>query len=171
MLKVIHNPLTKNYKELKKLILGHDFPWYWNNMTSMKIGEGYKNNGYYHHCFLKRPDEDMLFSSPQSPYINQVYTVVQEILKFNNISCNVLYRMGANCDHATESGDPDQPHYDHEFPHKNLLIYFSDTNGGYTMVDDERYDGEENDIIIFDGLHYNKPPSKGRRIVLITTFI
>ena len=79
--------------------------------------------------------------------------------------------MGANCDHATESGDPDQPHYDHEFPHKNLLIYFSDTNGGYTMVDDERYDGEENDVIIFDGLHYNKPPSKGRRIVLITTFI
>ena len=163
MIKVIHNPLTENYQKLKKLILGNDFPWYWYSNNTY--------NGYYHHCFLRRPDPNLRFTSAQSQYINEAYTVVEEILNFNSITHDVLYRMSANINHSTESGSPDKAHYDHEFPHHNLLMYFSDTNGGYTMVEEEKYDGKEDDVIIFQGLHYNAPPSKGRRTVLITTFM
>ena len=39
------------------------------------------------------------------------------------------------------------------------------------MVEDKKYLGKEDDIIIFQGKHYSAPPSKGRRIVLVATFL
>ena len=43
--------LTESYQKLKKLILGNDFPWYWYSNSTY--------NGYYHHCFLRRPDPNI----------------------------------------------------------------------------------------------------------------
>ena len=63
-----------------------------------------------------------------------------------------------------------QPHMDHEFPHKNMLIYLTDA-GGSTIVEGEEFAPEEDDVIIFEGMHWHKLPKKERRVVLVMTYI
>ena len=69
------------------------------------------------------------------------------------------------------------PHIDHSFPHKNLIIYLNDPAGGDTVLVDkdykeiDRHHPKEDDIISFEGIHYQKMPKEGRRIVLVVTYI
>ena len=76
-------------------------------------------------------------------------------------------RSNANAVHADTGEQFSEPHIDHRFSHYNLLVYLS--GDGETIVEDEKYFPKENDVILFTGNHYMKRPSKGRRIVLIST--
>ena len=60
-----------------------------------------------------------------------------------------------------------EPHIDHDFPHLNLLVYLS--GDGETIVEDEKFFPQANNVILFTGKHYMKRPSVGRRVVLIST--
>ena len=57
-----------------------------------------------------------------------------------------------------------------DFPHKNMLIYLTDA-GGSTFVEGEEFAPEEDDVIMFEGLHWHKLPRKERRVVLVMTYI
>ena len=67
--------------------------------------------------------------------------------------------------------------YHHSFPHKNLIIYLNDPAGGDTVLVDkdykeiDRHHPKEDDIISFEGIHYQKMPKEDRRIVLVVTYI
>ena len=61
-------------------------------------------------------------------------------------------------------------HVDHDFPHKNLLIYLTDA-GGKTIVGNESHDPKEDDIIMFPGLmHCIETSHTKDRVVLVVTF-
>ena len=62
------------------------------------------------------------------------------------------------------------PHEDHEYPHKNMLIYLTDA-GGSTFVEGEEFAPEEDDVIIFEGIHWHELPKQKRRVVLVMTYI
>ena len=80
--------------------------------------------------------------------------------------------MNANAVYPTEKNLPSPVHVDHEFPHKNLLIYLTDPQGGTTIVEGKEYLAKEYDVILFDGKpHCARPPSKDIRIVLVFTFL
>jgi len=169
----LSNPLTNYYKQLKELINDEEFIWHWvtGSVNFSKEEEGYINKGYYTHSFLKRPEAgNLLFPKEPSEYIHIAHSVVMEILLANNIKPAVFYRISANCDHPHESELPNVRHMDHAFPHENLLVYLSDPEEGYTMVEDEKYFGKEDDAIIFNGIHCNASPKVGRRLVIIATF-
>ncbi len=173
MIDKLSNPKTERYFELKNLILRDTkFKWIWYGNTTPELNEdGYDNFGFYLHPFLTRPTPlAKCYSEPSSDYILYANNVVAEIMDFNGIDPKVFYRICANCVHPTETGNYSVPHVDHEFPHKNFLIYLTDPQDGDTVVDGEKYLGEEDDVIIFEGKHYHRPPSKGRRIVLIATY-
>lgn len=172
--KKLINPLTENYKKFKEVVNDLEFPWQWipGSVNYSKQDEGYVNKGYYTHAFLLRPESgDMLFPKQHSQHLMGVHHVMMEILLSNNIRPATFYRMSVNCDHPHESDLPNVPHVDHEFPHDNLLIYLSDPKGGYTMVEDEKYFGKEDDAILFSGKHCNASPKTGRRVVSVTTFL
>ena len=59
MLKVLKNPVTSNYTDLKKFILSNDFVWRYDTSTGMP---------FYGHTFLERPEETG-FSEPLSELI------------------------------------------------------------------------------------------------------
>ena len=63
----------------------------------------------------------------------------------------VMYRANANMTIPSETGKSliGPPHTDHECPHKNLLIYLTDGNGGPTIAGDEKYFGQEDEVILF----------------------
>jgi hypothetical protein len=174
MIKILNNPKTEKFKELKNLMLGSGFPWHWVSQSTCNLDtKGYDDFGYYSHIFLDRPDytENSFYSRVNSNKIDLVHTVLVEILKHNNITPQVFYRICANCTHPTETNRMSVPHVDHYFPHSNLILYLTDPNGGETVVEKEKFLSKEDDVIVLKGEHHHRPPIKDRRIVIVSTFI
>ena len=175
-IKKLINPLTENYKQFKTHVNHQDFTWHWieNSVQRSQETEGYLNRGYYTNAFLMRPEAGkLLFPTENAPteYVVGIQSVMIEILLANNIKPAVFYRISVNCEHPHESDLPNMLHSDHQFPHENLLIYLNDPKEGYTMVENEKYYGKEDDAILFSGMHCNAHPKTGRRLVSITTFL
>ena len=175
-IKKLTNPLTENYKQFKNQVNHEEFPWHWIERSVQRSPktDGHLNHGYYTSIFLRRPEAGkLLFPTESAPpeYVISIQSVMEEILLANNIKPAVFYRMSVNCEHPHESNLPNMPHTDHQFPHENLLIYLNDSKGGYTMVENEKYYGKEDDVILFNGFHCNAHPKTGRRLVSIATFL
>ena len=173
-IKKLINPFTKNYQQFKTLVNHQQFTWHWieSSVQLSQKTDGYLNLGYYTHAFLTRPETgQFLFPKQSSEHVGDVQKVMLQILLANNIKPALFYRMSVNCDHASDSELPNIAHIDHKFPHENLLIYLNDPKEGYTLVEDKKYYGKEDDVILFSGLHCNASPKTGRRLVSIVTFL
>jgi len=173
----LENPKTSLYFDFKNHILSGMFPWYWfesvdNPNTPKYDKEKYTNISFYSHGFLMRPQDNHMYPNPVSSSAEKVSFMIQQILEHNNIELNCFLRIGANCVHPQSNSKvvSSIPHVDHYFPHKNLIIYFTDA-GGKTIVGDTSFDPEEDDVFLFEGEHYMQTPSEKRRIVLVSTFI
>ena len=147
------------------------------------------NTPMYNHVFLGRPNNidlyPITYSQTFMEYINEMYC---EILNINikNMSMgieptglgtyrglpfNMMCRCAANAiEPSTLENVITVPHTDHNFPHKNMLIYLTDA-GGSTFVEGEEFAPEEDDVIIFEGIHWHELPKKERRVVLVMTYI
>ncbi len=161
------------YKDFKNIVLGEDIFWKWMSYTThAEFNDEHDNFGHYYHNFLTRPQKGIChFPHSPSEYCREAHNLVYRLLtEVNGIDFDVIYRMTANATYPTESGRPSVPHIDHPFPHKNLLIYLDGFDGD-TVCEGDRKHFKEDDAIIFEGMHYHHPPSKGRRIVFIATFI
>lgn len=170
-MKKIINPRTQDYYNLKNIVLSSDFSWYWVGTTTPIINLE-SDPPYFSHCVLRRPNDNgsgYLFPFVSSSYIDSCNTVLKQILNFNKIEVNSILRINFN---LTIPGNIEhtKPHYDHEFDHKNLIIYFTDS-GGKTMCEEEQIDPNEDDVVLFSGLHYHYLPKNGRRVVMVTTFV
>ena len=190
MISKLQNPKTKSYGELKFLLSGKDFPWFYidksteNDVYEVKESESY-NLSFLSHAFLTRPGEVNLYPTHNSSHLNLASKLVCEIFKYNNIDVNCIYRINANMVFPSPSRGikVSRPHRDHCFDHKNLLIYFTNA-GGKTIVEDvsKRKDSsyslslshnpKEDDIIVFEGvMHCHEIPQEKRRLVLVVTYI
>lgn len=167
-----------NYNELKNIILGEEFPWFF--MVDAVKGEyrhgqmGVNNFPFFSHVLLDRPGDNKAYAVPVSNVLPLAERVFREICEERKISYKVLYRVNANMTLPSVTGNcqPSPLHLDHSFPHKNMLVYLTDCNGGPTMVrGQDDYYGKEDDVYVFEGLHQHKLPTSNRRIVLVYTFI
>ena len=117
------------------------------------------------------------FSEIVSNYFDQAYRILLEILKYNDLHINYFLRINANITHNYGSGIACSPHYDHDFPHKNLLIYLNQASGPTVVINNENkteeyFHPKEDAIITFEGKHYHYQPNVGeRRIVLVATYL
>tara|TARA_R100000008_G_scaffold71233_1_gene48995 strand:+ start:4135 stop:4716 length:582 start_codon:yes stop_codon:yes gene_type:complete len=188
----IDNPRTETYKKLKDKILGQFFPWSWGEKTittdwqspdyvdDTVVGQ-HEDFGFYSHGFLMRPvkntDVTNCYPTVSSPFIKEAHDLVTEILDYNKVKYNLIFRMAANCIHTTQHRRYSPLHEDHPWNHTNLLIYLTDTYNGDTVVENkekdqfEQYFGREDEAILFRGVHCHRPPAFNRRIVFIATFL
>jgi len=174
----LNNPLTEEYNILKKEILSPNFPWYWNEATiDGNVSDGMENTPHFGHVVVKRPNDygdesRCLFPKVTSQYSEICNLVLNQIFDFNEIKVNCVYRISFNLTLAL-SDKPIPKHYDHNFPHKNLLIYFSNSGGKTVCLESEKksHDPKEDEIIVFEGLHYHYLPKTDRRVVLVATYI
>ena len=158
MIKVLENPITSNYLQLKDIVLSPSFPWLYTISTKMP---------FYSHVFLDRP-ENGKFTNPQSDLLPLNLKVLDEIIQHNNLFDRCFFlRSNANAVHADTGEQFSEPHIDHRFPHFNLLVYLS--GDGETIVEGEKFFPQADNAILFTGEHYMKRPSTGRRVVLIST--
>ncbi|NBW57532.1 hypothetical protein EBR43_07085 [bacterium] len=174
LIKQLINPKTQSYLEFKNFVLSLSFSWYWNSLIGdqhLNV-DGYHNIGHYGHVFLERPEQvKNRIPRQTSEYLNDVSNIILEILESNNIEVNSFLRISANCVHSSDQILNSTPHVDHEFDHKNILLYLTNV-GGSTVVKDEIFTPNEDDIILFGGeTHYMQTPQKDRRVVLVATFV
>ena len=176
MITKLINPKTSLYYEFKSIVLGSEFPWHWNEKAynDYEVTEETCNFGFLSHVILERPGCTYLTSKINSEYFGIAHALFQEVCATNEIEPQVLYRINANftarfdCSIIDKYG-PD--HTDHDFPHKNMLVYLTPTHSGLTKVGDQDYMGMEDDVIMFEGTHAQMCPTSSRRIVLVYTFL
>ena len=195
MLNSLSNPKTTNYKSLKEYIFSDTFSWvHYEQSTPIDAIENcdeifkYKRTGfdpdqhgnvpYYVRTYLKRPEADSYpkLAHANSQETDSVITVINEILKANEIEISTFLRISINCVHPCKDITYSLPHLDHQCPHGNLLIYFTDAGGRTFVQDDETvkyhdYTPKEDDVIIFTGRHFMETPSENRRVILVATFV
>ena len=100
MIKELKNPITDNYKDLKKEIFSEDMPWYYYEKTVSELET--QDIPFFSHMLLRRPLEEMdgmpapLISIPTSKYFEKCYHVLKEILDYNEVYFDVVYRMNLN---------------------------------------------------------------------------
>ena len=176
----LETPDTPEYSDFKKLVLSANFGWSYNSMATgyskYVAGNGYSDLAFYSHSFLHGPSPSHgLYSKVNSEHIDLVEVLLDQIFSLNNLKVETVYRINANAVHPVESNILTVPHNDHEFPHKNMLVYLTNT-GGDTIVFDEggkkhHFTPVEDDIVVFEGLHCMVPPKSGRRVVLVATYL
>ena len=133
----LETPDTGDYAGLKELILGPHFGWSHNAKATpyMENTRSYQDLSFYSHAFLHGPSpRHGLYSKANSEYLPNVETVIGQIFELNNVKMNVVYRINANAVHPVEGNVLTVPHTDHEFPHKNMLIYLTNTGGDTIAV-------------------------------------
>ena len=171
MIKLLKNERTENYQKLKKKVLSDTFFWHWGQSTdpSQPPTEGHIHMPYFRHSFLTRP-EPMGFTFVESEFTPLNIEVLKEIVEYNQLFDPQQYfflRSSANCNYPEGGIQLSEPHVDHDFPHWNMIVYLE--GDGSTFVEDEEYAPKEDDIILFTGEHYMQRPSKGRRVILVST--
>ena len=178
-MRLLKNPLTDEYLILKKEVLSADFPWYWNETTTENnVSDKTDNSPHFGHVVLKRPRNNgdeikYLFPTVTSPYSELCNKVLSQIFEVNNIFVCCVYRISFNSTFPF-SNKPIPLHQDHDFPHINLLIYLNNAGGETVCLNgqnEEVHYPSEDDIIVFEGPHYHFLPKKGRRVVLVATFM
>ncbi len=183
MINELKNPLTENYKQLKKIILSEEISWHYSPTTTINLNSDSKNKDmqFFSHVLLNRPNpanDGIKVPLVTSTYFEKCYLILKEILDFNNIHFDVVYRMNLNLT-LHSSVKETTPHTDLNFPHKNIIIYLSSFENGKTIVLDKNNkkifsEAKENNIIMFDGelAHYHESPAiDDKRIVMVANFL
>ena len=112
----------------------------------------------------------MGFTFVESEFTPLNIEVLKEIVEYNQLFDPQRYfflRSSANCNHAEGGIQFSEPHVDHDFSHWNMIVYLQ--GDGSTFVEGEEHVPEEDEVILFKGEHYMQRPSKGRRVVLVST--
>lgn len=150
----------------------------------------YLNSGFYSYGVITRmstydkdnpdldDDDPLLPIIASSAYRDFVNPFLCDLIRSNAgkdesyIRC--ILRCNFNAVHSDQQGFT-IPHEDHDstvIPHKNMLVYFTDS-GGSTIVGTEQHSPAEDDIIVFNSskLHYMQMPKSKRRVIMVLTFI
>ena len=168
MIEKLDNPITSDYNDLKNFILSIDFSWFRLSNTTLNIQDD--GISFFTHTFLERPEVNLGYSKSNSPYIDGCLKVLHQFITFNNIEFNYFIRASANLVVSSSTVKKTIEHCDHQFPHKNILVYLSESDGD-TVVNGEVFSPKENCGIIFTGKHFHYTPTEKDRIVLVGTFI
>jgi len=180
MITELKNPLTEEYKNLKKLVISPYLPWFYLNKTTDSKN---KDISFFSHALLSRPVHEIdgrkfpAIPESNSDYFLKCYFILKEILDFNSVSFEVMYRMNINLTLHSELKES-IAHTDLNLPHKVVIIYLNAFSKGRTIVlggDKQKFysNPKEDAVIMFDGKlgHYQECPDiHEKRIVMVANF-
>jgi len=168
-----NNFLTDYHKDqIENGILSGTFPFYWSE---------HQVTGDYLpallHAVMGRTTKGHVIESDKinSPNFNFCKNVLDTFCNKNNIKYKCIYRASINLTFhiPREHG---KIHEDHDFPHKQFLLYLNDSDGDTLLFNDKRkvykrIKFEQYKGVVFDRcLHTQEYPTKSRRVVLVITF-
>tara|TARA_R100001509_G_C4848639_1_gene209253 strand:- start:162 stop:692 length:531 start_codon:yes stop_codon:yes gene_type:complete len=161
-------------KQIDDLLYNMSFPMYF-----MDHGLDDDGKGMFVHAMLKRPEGET-GQRYNSDYFNFFTSCFMMFCSKHDIKVNEILRSAVNCCYNNGYVGTDI-HSDHEFEHKQFLLYLNDPEDKETPT--IVYNKEETEILkkiypkkykgaCFDGLpHTFNYPKKGLRWVAVFTFI
>jgi hypothetical protein len=173
------NFLKDNQKIFLDNILNNkNFPFYWQNQTTLNqsVKSGY--GGAFMHTLMRRKEdrkEDELYNSE---YSKDFEDILKQFCSNNNIKCNEIFRMSVNLTYNNGLTNC-EIHKDHNFSHKQLLIYLNDPldkESKTVLLDNNNNKIKEIVPKKFKGVcfentpHFHYFPKIGERIVVVYTF-
>ena len=174
--KEINNFLTKeDMFFIENTILGDNFPFYIYNSS---VDNDKKS--FLSHLVLKRL-EDVSSASDQinSPHYTAFAAMILNAFDSINLKSKTIFRISVNLT-FNNGEDKCDPHKDHDYPHRQLLICLNDVEDkkSKTAILDkdkktvlkEFYPKKYKGVIFDDNYHYHYYPKKGKRVMLIVTF-
>ena len=135
--KIIDNFISKkDLKNINKLVMGKNFPWYFQDQINFKHSK--KDNSYYLTHLLYIDDRI------NSPYYNFFSPIL------NKLKIKSLIRIKVNCYPHTPKIMVHESHKDYEYKHKGCIFYFNSCNGYTKLKDNTKIDSIENRALFFD---------------------
>lgn len=161
---------------INEIVLSEKFPFCLQKSTVNGDDQG----GFLSHGVVLRPEACDGVSKVVSEYNKEFFKIFELFTNKHNIDHSQMYRCSVNLTFPT--GNIACPiHRDHNFEHKQLLVYLNDCadKESKTVILDEDKVKITNEIspkqyrgICFDSSpHFQYFPKKGIRIVLVYTFI
>tara|TARA_B100002019_G_C21119913_1_gene522798 strand:+ start:289 stop:816 length:528 start_codon:yes stop_codon:yes gene_type:complete len=150
-------------------ILSHNIPWHWNPAS---VTEKFP---FFQHVIIPRDDNTRVVS----PLYEFFTTIQNRFCAVCEIPMKKIYRQCINLTFTSDNGEYSEPHIDHDFPHKNMIMYLNDD---YEMGETVLYNNDltiskkiepkKGKVICFDGsiVHGTRWISRGRRIIFVSTF-
>jgi hypothetical protein len=126
-----------DYKNLKKIIMGGKFPWYFKSGV-VTLKEKDSSHCYWVHFFFSREDG---ISSP-------FFKILEPILK--KLKVKALMRIKANLYSNQGEIKEHQKHVDFPFKHKGAIFYLNTCNGFTTLADGTKIESVGNRILLFN---------------------
>tara|TARA_R100001086_G_C11662894_1_gene210733 strand:- start:44 stop:523 length:480 start_codon:yes stop_codon:yes gene_type:complete len=137
--KIIDNFLSQeDFTTIKNTIINCSFPLYY----SQSVADDVDNKHFYFiHQFYDK-------NFPISDFVHILKPIIDKI------DCKSLMRAKVNCFPRTENLIIYGEHCDYEFPHKGVILYLNDCNGG-TYVGKEFIQSKENRALMFDSSQFH----------------
>ena len=160
--RVIKNFLPKPlFKELQELVMGGDFPWYYNLSTLTNLDDG---NFMFVHAFVWNSK----VVSPLYKKFSQMLPYAKEALDYKKLT-----RLKLNC-YTNQNKKILHPlHQDvHKQDTKGYVIgvYHFNTCNGETIVNNEKIKSEENQILLFDNVPHQGTVQTDTRTRVVLNF-
>lgn len=167
------NFLKPNHIEYIKWINNsYAFPFY----HKTKILHDSKDyNGFFEHIILKTGEDK--WNSDNHIFFEGIF---DDFAKKHKIKYDKFFRASVNLTYNNGIHDRCPVHVDHEFPHKQLLVYLNDPQdkNSKTIILNKKQDKILKEIapkqfrgVMFESSpHYHIMPKKGERIVFVITF-
>ena len=84
MIKLLHNPKTKDYCDFKRWVLSPEFAWHYNGASTPDIKNStHTDLPFYTHTFLGRPESDFYSRVHNSEEVHGVVQILKNILDCN----------------------------------------------------------------------------------------
>lgn len=194
---IVYKPVRlypREEKFIEEIILGTYFPWFYienqtfdNNLLSMpdaiRSVIKYTNSPYLSHMLLSRALTDNVShldrsASDFSKYYEFFMEIFHRFMVDNKKTYSKIFR--ANLNLSWFNGNlHTEPHYDHDWPHKNFIMYLNDCDNGQTIIWPEDFSAsymiscKKYHAVTFDSQwHGHRFPALGqKRIVFVVTYI
>jgi hypothetical protein len=135
---VIDNYLPKEeFEAIKNIMMGFNFPWYYNPDVAALGEDKYVNSMYFTHNFCNGAVVNSGF-----------FDVIRPLL--NKIGVKALVRVKGNLYTNVGSLLENDRHVDDDFSHKGAIFYINTNNGPTTLEDGTKIDSVANRVLLFD---------------------
>lgn len=154
-------------------ITSHVIPWHWDPAS---VTEKFP---FFDHIIIPREERETDPVTVVSP-LHEFFTTIQKrFCDVCELPMEKIYRQCINLTFPSDNGEYSEPHTDHDFPHKNIIMYLND---GYEMGETILYNDDltigkkiepkKGKVICFDGsiIHGVRWIPRGRRIIFVSTW-
>ena len=126
-----------DYKNIKNLMLGKEFPWIFSDNVSSSNDKTKFNFFWFHIFFLQNQGVTSSFFKNLGPLLKKL-----EFKALIRVKANLYSNQGKIVEH--------KKHRDYTYRHKGALFYLNTCNGFTTLADGTKIESVGNRILFFD---------------------